>query len=291
MQGNQSKIQYCIIVFAVVFMFSCNSGAGKDDPVVAKVGDKRLYFSEMSGIFPKGISQEDSLAFAKLYIDNWIKTRLLLKRAELNLTAEESDVSKEIETYRSSLLIYKYEDRMLQEKLDTIVRESEIRSYYEANIANFASNEYAVRAVLVKLPANAPELWNFRRWLVSAREEDVQALMDYCRIHAVIYSFFDDEWVRWESIERELPQPEAARRQMRQNGSIEQPDGQFIYFVHVRERSAPGEPDPLIFVKDKVKSIIINKRKLLFLSELRRNIYNDALERNQFEIFNINLTK
>ena len=277
-----------VIAFVVVLMFSCGSRARTDDPVVARVGDKRLYFSEMSDIFPIGISQEDSLRFARLYVDNWIKTRLLLRRAELNLTAEELDVSRELETYRTSLLIHKYEDRMLHEKLDTVVRESEIRSYYEANIANFASREYAVRAVFVKLPENAPELWNFRRWLASTREDDMQALTEYCRRHAVMFSFFDNEWILWENIERELPQPEAARRQMRQNGRIEQRDDRYIYFVHVRERRAPGEPAPLVFVTDRVKSIIINKRKLAFLSELRRNIYNDALERNQFEIFNIN---
>jgi len=40
-----------------------------------------------------------------------------------------------------------------------------------------------------------------------------------------------------------------------------------------------------VFVKDKVKSIIINKRKLKFISELEQNIYNDALSKNQFEIY------
>ena len=280
----------CVVIFSLIFtsMTSCDSRARKGDPIVAKVGDKRLHFSEMSGIFPKGMSKEDSLAFAKLYIDNWIKTKLLLKKAELNLTSEDLDVSKEIETYRTSLLIHKYEDRMLQEKLDTVVHESEIRSYYEANIANFTSREYVVRVVFVKLPADAPEIWNFRRWLASEREEDVQALTEYCRRHALIYSFFDDEWITWETIEKEFPNPENARRQMTQNGRVEQNDSPYIYFAHIRERRAPGEPAPLVFVREKVKSIIINRRKLTFLSELRRNIYNDALERKQFEIYKIN---
>ena len=286
--SNTGCVRCCIIAVAFILMFSCGSRVGKNDPVVAKVGDKRLFFSQMSDIFPRGISEKDSLALAKLYIDNWIKTRLLLEKAELNLTAEESDVSKEIETYRTSLLIYKYENSMLQEKLDTVVHESEIRSYYEANIANFTSREYAVRAVFVKLPANAPELWNFRRWIASVREDDVQSLIDYCRRNAVKYSFFDDEWTIWENIEREFPQPEAARRQMIQNNRVEQHDDQFIYFVHIRDSRAPGEPAPLVLVRDKVKSIILNKRKLMFLSELRRNIYNDALEKRKFETYKIN---
>ena len=300
MQNNRSKISeivvncqllivnYLLIISMGMIVASCgDSQTRKDDQAVAKVGDKYLYFSEMSDIFPKGCSKDDSMTLAKLYIDNWIKTRLLLKKAELNLSSEQLDISEEIETYRTSLLTYKYEDQLLREKLDTMVHDSEIQSYYEANIANFSSEEYVVRAVFIKLPANAPTLWNPRRWYISDREKDVQDLTDYCRTHAVKYDFFD-EWVRWAYIEMELPQKDAATRQLTQYNYFEQRDKDFIYLVRIREKRAPGDTAPLVFVKDKVKSIIINKRKLKFISELERNIYNDALSKNQFEIFNIN---
>ena len=256
--------------------------------MVAKVGDKRLYFSEMSNIFPKRCSKDDSLALAKLYIDNWIKTKLLLKKAELNLSAEQLNVTEEIETYRTSLLIYKYEDLLLREKLDTVVLDSEIQRYYEANKANFSSEEYIVKAVYIKLPVNAPTLWNVRRWYMSDREKDGQDLTEYCRSYAVKYDLFDDEWVHWANIEKELPQKDAATRRMTQYDYIEQQDENFIYFVRIKEKRAPGDMIPLVFVKDKVKNIIINKRKLKYISELERDIYDDALAKNQFEIFKIN---
>ena len=278
----------CVIVCMYLTLSSCGSKTRKDDQAVAKVGDKYLYFSEMSDIFPKGCSKDDSMTLAKLYIDNWIKTRLLLKKAELNLSSEQLDISEEIETYRTSLLTYKYEDQLLRERLDTTVNDSEIQSYYEANMANFSSEEHVVRAVFIKLPANAPTLWNARRWYVSDREKDVQDLTDYCRTHAVKYDFFDDEWVRWTHIEMELPQKDAATKQLNQYNFFEQRDENFIYLVRIREKKAPGDTAPLVFVKDKVKSIIINKRKLKFISELERNMYNDALSKNQFEIFKIN---
>ena len=287
MQNRSSKIPVyvlCgIIVLMTALMFSCESKARKGDKIVAKVGDKFLYFSEMSDIFLKGCSKEDSMALAKLYIDNWVKTRLLLKKAELNLPKEQLDISEEIETYRTSLLIYKYEDQLLQEKLDTVVLDSEIKSYYEANITNFSLDEHAVKAVYVRLSANAPELWNVRRWIMSDREKDVQDLTDYCQRQAALFDFFDDEWVQWANIE--LPQKEAATRQLSNFERIEQNDGEFIYLIRIKDKRAPGDTAPLVFVKNKVKSIIINKRKLKFISELEQNIYNDALSKNQFEIY------
>jgi hypothetical protein len=203
----------------------------------------------------------------------------------LNLSKEQLNISKEIETYRTSLLIYKYENWLLQEKLDTTVHHSEIQSYYDANIANFSSEEYAVKAVYVKLPVNAPNPWTVRRWLMSDNERDIQDLTNYCRTNAVQLEFFDDEWVRWATIENELPNKESATRQLVQNDRIDQQDNEFIYLVRIKEKRTPGDTAPLVFVKDKVKSIIINKRKLKFISELEQNIYNDALSKNQFEIY------
>jgi hypothetical protein len=269
-------------------MFACSPKTGKDDRPVAKVGDKYLYFSELSDIFPKGCSRDDSAALAKLYIDNWIKTRLMLKRAELNLSGEQLDISEEIETYRTSLLIYKYEDHLLQEKLDTTVHESEIQSYYDANITNFSSDEYVVRAIYIKLPANAPNQWRVRQWYMSDAEKDIQSLTDYCRSYADGFNFFDNEWVAWAEVVRELPQKDAATKQLAQYNRIEQQDGEFNYYVRIREKRAPGDTAPLVFVRNKVKSIIINKRKLKFVSELEKNIYNDALAKKQFEIYPIN---
>jgi len=287
---NKIRIPYfafcsVIVVFAMFFMFSCGPKSRKGDVLVASVGDKRLYLSEMNGIFPKEGTKEDSLALARLFIDNWVKTMLLLNKAELNLTSEELNIVREIETYRASLLIYKYEERMLQEKLDTMVYDFEIRRYYEANTASFSISDYAVRAAFIKLPRNAPELWNVRRLISSVRENDIQILIDYCRRYAVRYDFFDDEWIYWANVEMEFPQQEAATRQMRFSTRIEQEDDDFIYLVHIRERRAPGETAPLVFVRDRIKSIIINQRKLQFISELHRDIYNDALARRQFNVY------
>jgi len=272
-----------IITFIVIFVFACGLGAKKGDKIVARVGDKYLYFSEMSNIFPRECSKEDSTLLAKLYIDNWIKTKLLLKKAELNLLKEQFDISKEIETYRTSLLIYKYQVQMLREKLDTIVHESEIKSYYDANMVNFPSDEYVVKAVYIILPATAPNLWNVRRLCTSKQEKDMQDLIDYCRNHAVYFDFFDDEWIPWAEID--LPQKEAATKLISNSDRIEQQNGELIYLVGVKDKKAPGDTAPFELVKDKVKSIIINKRKLKFISELEQDIYNDALSKKQFEIY------
>ena len=283
------KINHLFQHFLVaILLLSCSPKTENNDYAVAKVGDRYLYFSEMSDIFPKGCTKYDSIALAKLYVDHWIKTRLLLKKAELNLPKEQLNINREIETYRTSLLIHKYENWLLQEKLDTAVHVSEIQTYYDDNKENFLAEEYAVKALYIKLPVTAPNLWNVRRWLTSVNEKDIQDLTDYCRYHAIQFDFFDDNWVRWAVIEKEFPNKETANKTLTQNNNIiEQRDEEFVYLVGIKEKRAPGDIAPLVFVKDKLKNIIINKRKLKYISELEQNIYNEGLTKNQFEIYKI----
>jgi hypothetical protein len=182
-------------------------------------------------------------------------------------------------------LIYKYEEQLLHDKLDTVVTVAELQNYYEANTANFMLDEYAVKALYLKLPVDAPNLNDVRKWCVSGKEEDMESLTRYCYNYANKYDFFNNDWVLWSSIGNELPQKEAAEKALSQNSRIEQNDSEFIYFVYIKGKKAPGEITPLAIIRDKVKNIIINKRKLKFISGLEQNIYNDALSKKQFEIY------
>ena len=274
------------LVVCLCVMVSCSRKTG-DDKAVAKVGNKYLYFSDMNHIFPQDCTKEDSLSLAKLFIEKWVGTQLLLKKAELNLSVEQLNISREIETYRTSLLIYKYEDQYIQEKLDTLVSDTQIEKYYTQNTANFIWEEYAVKALYIKLPKDAPKLYNIRRWYLSDNEKDIQDMAEYCSNYAVIYNDFGNEWIRWAELLNNLPQQEEATKQMARYDRLEQQDDQFVYLVRLKEKTAPGEVAPLVFVRDKVRDIIINKRKLNFISELETRIYNDALAKKQFEIYPI----
>ena len=152
----------CLVFLCALVIHACKLSPEKNGVIVAKVGEKKLYFNDVAHIFPKGCSKEDSLSLSKLFIDNWIKTRLLMQKAELNLSEEQLDISEEIETYRTSLLIYKYEEQLLREKLDTVVSLTEIQNYYEANTANFALDEYVVKVLFLKIPKSAPNIGNVR---------------------------------------------------------------------------------------------------------------------------------
>ncbi|MBO7460214.1 MAG: hypothetical protein J6T53_04870 [Bacteroidales bacterium] len=149
------KIKFAIGLMLVLGMVSCqNSSDGKNDKVVATIYDKVLYQSDLQDILYDGISVNDSLVRTKAFIDNWIRRQLLIRQAENNLEKSELDCLKEIEDYRNSLIIYKYESLLISQNLDTVVSDEEIEKYVNDN-ALFDMNKDAVRSIILNIRKKA----------------------------------------------------------------------------------------------------------------------------------------
>jgi hypothetical protein len=278
-----------LLILLCVMLFSCNREKVPTNQVpVAKVNDKFLYLSDLQHFFQNNPNREDSAQLAQSYIEKWIKTQLLLKKAELNLSHDQLDISDQLEAYRSSLLIYKYEDQMMREKVDTMVTMEDIRKYYDENSSNFLLNENLIKSVFIKVPLSAPEKENLKKWLKSDRTDDINNLEKYCYTYANKYSDFDEDWISFANIQEQLPGvPENEEEVLNNNSFIEKQDSAFLYLVKIREVQRKGSAAPVEYVQMKVKDIIINKRKLDFISELEKNIYNDAADHSNFKIYNL----
>ena len=275
----------CIIL--LFFSLSCQKFESRNtEKPLARVGQTYLYPSDVMGIFPVKLSQNDSLLILNNFIDKWIKKQLLVQKAELNLSEEQKDVHNQIEEYRSSLLIFKYEQSLILQKLDTVITQVEIEEYYNENPSNFILDRNLVKALFIKLPRNAPNVETFRQLYSSEKEEDIQQLENYCYQYASKYDFFNDAWVNFTYIQSELPQTVwAPERSLRWTRKIEQRDSIYNYFVYVRDRRLEGETAPIDYVTDNIKSIILNKRKVCFITEMENDIYNDGMSKGEFTIF------
>ena len=135
----------------VLTLIACqNSSKNSDDRVIATVYDKVLHQSDLQDVMYDGISRSDSIVRTKAFIDNWIRRQLLIHQAENNIDASELDFSKQIEDYRTSLIIYKYESLLIEQNLDTVVSEDEIAKYIEENSA-VELDSLAVRDIILNI--------------------------------------------------------------------------------------------------------------------------------------------
>jgi len=283
------KIKIPIIISLILFFLfvGCKQEKGhENDKPLARVHDKYLYESDLKQLFPSNISREDSVTLVKNYINDWIKKQLMLQKAEEYLPAESKDIEKQIEDYRSSLLIFKYRQELIKQKIDTLITQQEIESYYNEYSANFILNHNIVKALYLKISKESPEINKVKKWYKSDKAEDLTKLEDYCYQYATKFDNFNNEWISFGNLLNKLPlNIDDEERYLRYNKYIETEDSLFYYFVKINDFALRSSIQPIEYAKPKIKTIILNKRKFSFFEELENKIYNNALNRNEFVIY------
>ncbi len=280
-------LKYTILtLLSLLLLNGCIKSTKNNSKLVAKVYNKTLYLSDIADIFPDNISKDDSIHILSGYVDRWVRKQLLLNRAEKNLSDQHKDVSKQIEDYRSSLLIFKYEQEFIRQKLDTIISFDEIENFYTENTSNFILNESIVKALFIKIKMDDPYYDRIRSLYRSNKEEDIQALDNMAYQVAIKYDYFNDQWIPFSRIIKELPEPiNNPDHFLLSNKHIDMNDGTNAYLISIREVVHKGQYSPLTYENQNIRNIILNKRKQRLILDLETNIYNDARNYNHFEIY------
>ncbi len=273
----------------MVWATSCNwfdKNEREDDPVVATVAEKKLYQSDINEVMVKGATAEDSAEVAKNYIDNWIKRQLILQVAEKYLTAEQLDIERRVQDYKESLIIYSYENELIQQKLDTVVSEEEIIAYYQQYEENFLLTEDIAQFYYVKLAKDAPKIDATREMFRSNRTEDKEQLLGYCVTYATDFYLKDSIWYELSGIYKQIPIDQLQLRTLSKNrlsGEVE--DSLYIYLLKVNDFKEQQEPAPINYIREDIVKIILNKRKMELVNKTYENLYKDALENGSFKTY------
>ena len=64
--------------------------------VVAECYGNKLYADELEGLMPSSAGKLDSLAQVNAFVDSWVRKQLLVHQAEMNLTPQQLDFSKQL---------------------------------------------------------------------------------------------------------------------------------------------------------------------------------------------------
>lgn len=278
-----------LILSAVIIASSCSRARQGDDRVpVASAGDIILYHDQIpSTLFTPGMSRTDSTSAVQNYIRRWARKELLALMADQNLTADyKAEVNRQMDEMRNNLLIYQYQQQMLIQKLDTVVSDSELQEYYISNISTFSLSVNIVRALFIKVPADAPDIDKVRRWYKSSSSEDMRALDDYCYQFAVRYDDFNEEWIPFTQLLMEVPlESDNQENWLTRNSAVELKDDKFIYFIHILEYRLRRSPAPFEYISGQVKTIILNNRRNDFLQKLEDDIFNEAVRDNTLKVY------
>jgi hypothetical protein len=273
---------------ALMFLVSCETKRQEGETIVAEVGDKKLYLSEIKD-YLQNLSSADSLTILTDYVHRWAKNQAVLLHAEKNLSAYEKNLDKEIDNYRTSLLIHKYEQSYIRSKMDTVVSQSEIEQFYKDNPDNFQLTGMLVKVLYIKVSNDFENLEKIRYLYRSNREKDIEELEEVSLNGAEAYSMFNDAWMSLDEVTAPLPgTTDSYENRAIRMRAIEDSDDKYTFFIKINDISMKGSVAPLEHVKDNIKNIILNRRKTNLIRQMENSVFNDAINRNEIKIKGLN---
>lgn len=278
-------MRFIIILAALVFIFSCKQEKHVETPVV-QVFQSTLYPKEIIDFIPHGTSREDSILMAQNYIRNWVTQKLLLHKAIANLSGEETNIQKQVEDYRTSLLIHQYKQKLISQRLTEEINDSDVENYYNENKNNFTLATPIVKAVFFILPKTAPNLKEVRKWFKSDKPADQESLEDYCLTNARKYDKFQNKWIEAKYLLNLIPGDfTTLENNILSKTNMEQEDEENYYFLKIKDMQKDQTIAPLEYVHDEIILILKNKKKLQFESELEKQINQEGVRKNYVKIY------
>lgn len=184
----------------------CVACRHKDDPVVAQVYQYKLYASEVTQGMPVGLTQEDSLALVRDYIDSWVKEKLILHEAEQKLSPREKNFNRELTEYRNSLLIQKYYDKLWNRDTNlSRVTDREITEFAHSLDNRYTVEKEIVRVNYVKVPSKWSQLSKVKHILFdeASRQDEKEALVELLG-DSIEYLLDDDAWLYLDDLQNEV---------------------------------------------------------------------------------------
>ncbi|MCQ2608119.1 MAG: peptidyl-prolyl cis-trans isomerase [Bacteroidales bacterium] len=273
------------LFISLALCVACSSSKESEDEVLAKTESQVLLKKDVLEALPISLSPEDSIAFIKSYVDEWLHVNVLYEKANDNIFDADGQIADQVEKFRKELYINAYEQLFLQQKLDTLIPQSEIDAYYEKHKNEYVLSAPVVKPTLIVFPVQKQaDIAEVEKLFFSKKADAVDELKDYCFVHCQKFSFAN-QWVALSSLTQELPL-DIRNESLQVGKNVKLQDSLNVYFVRIEEQLNAGNRMPIELAHDNIAKIILQSRKVELLKTMRSKVFQEAEHKKQFEVFN-----
>lgn len=277
-----------VLLLSALAVISCDSFKEEQKPqAVARVGNSYLYKEDIAGIVPAGTSKEDSIAIIRNFIDRWASKKLLYNAAEVNLSKEkQEEYNTLVRQYKTDLFTKAYIEELVKRSVDTVVTDADVAAYYNSYKDNFRTTETLVRLKYIKVDKEHPKFNTIRSRFLSGNKKDLKALQDMS-IQFKSFAFNDTTWVDMNQVYTKLPfiTPDNRNKYIGNGISYQYPDSTDVYLVKVSRVLDKNMVSPYEYIRPTLVQLIINNRKLELIKKLEKEITDDAIKNNKYEVY------
>ena len=273
-----------LLILSCIILAGCsNFSNNNSNNLVARAGENFLYENDL----PEYTSKDDSLIKILSFIEAWAKEKVLYDLSMINLSqSKRAEIDELVENYKVDLYINSYKDLIVNSKIDSIVTAEQIDSFYTLNINNFKLNENLVKYRYIKVPNDNININRIRRYIVRINEQD-RYFLDSLNFQFADLKLNDSIWFTERDVISSIDfinQNNKSKYFIKNRlFTIEESNYTNLFIVDDILRS--GNIPPISYLYERIKSTIVNQRKLNLLKNLNKEILNDALKSRKYEVY------
>lgn len=279
-----NKLRNILPMLLLLSLSSLSSGCGKGkgqeshsaprEGILVSIGDSTLTLERVLRRIPAGLAPEDSIALFNAIVERWVSDRLATDVA-LNNIPDPEGIERMVRQYRTSLVLDRYR-RMMVAETAKLPQEDSLRAYYERYKGEMVTERPIVKGMLLRVPADAPDLDRVRKWMTNAGGNDISRLESYAVAEASGFDNFLDTWVDFGTIAEQIPHRFGREDDfVSANKDFEIAAHDRIYILHISECLPSGSRMPYEFARPQILDILM--RDSQELSE--RTLYRSLLEK------------
>ena len=271
-------------ILSCIILAGCsNFSNNNSNNLVARAGENFLYENDI----PEYTSKDDSLIKISSFIEAWAKEKVLYDLSMINLSqSKRAEIDELVENYKVDLYINSYKDLIVNSKIDSIVTTEQIDSFYTLNINNFKLYENLVKYRYIKVPNDNININRIRRYIVRVNEQD-RYFLDSLNFQFADLKLNDSIWFTERDVISSIDfiNQNNKSKYFIKNRLFTIEESNYTNFFIVDDILRSGNIPPISYLYERIKSTIVNQRKLNLLKNLNKEILNDALKSRKYEVY------
>lgn len=256
--------------------------------IIARVNDNYLYKDDIKDLMNAEQTPADSALVVNNFINTWATQQLLMAGAEVNISEEDQMAfNKLVEQYKTDLYTKAYLEALVKKNLNETVTDDEAQVFFEENKENFKLNEELIKFRYIKIDESRKDIKDIKQRFKRFDTAD-KVYLDSIAIHFNAYSLNDSIWIKLNQVVEKIPVINQTNKDqlLKKSNFIQLKDSIEVYLMQINDVLLRNETAPLEYVRPTIDQIVINKRKLELINELKKDLTTDAIKTKKFEIYN-----
>lgn len=282
-------IKYCVGILISICIFSCKKSTSyakeekaNDDVKLATYKSVTLYKSDL--VKNSILLNFDSASIPHSEVERWIMDQILLSEAKEKLNNIQ-EVESLVDDYRNSLLIHHYENKIIADNLDSIIRDDELIKYYQSNKAEYKLEDTYVRLLFLKVNKPVKEEKSIVEWMQNINATNLYHLKKYCDNNAEQCFLNPDSWIKWKDIQSHVPSKFINANSLSNGLERTFADFKQSFFIKIIEVIKPNQDPPISYIKEKATRSILHQRKNQVLDNIKRQLYDKELNKKNIKFY------